>query len=353
MATIKDVARLAGVAPSSVTRVLRGHRYVSDDLARRVAAAVEELGYRPDLVAAGLRGGRSHTVGVIVSDIINPVIAQLVDALETALHAQGYGTLLANSHGDPARDVENVERLGQRRVDGLVVMSVDERSPELVAALSAWSGPIVLADRQIPGLVRANAVLSDHRRGARALVSHLVDQGHRRIGYLGGPTGSTYVWRERTSGFIEALEDHGLPRDPALVKSARATPDAGRRSTLELLDLPEPPSAVVAGPNPLLSGTLQALHERGIEVGRDVALGCLDDVAVAVLHEPPITAVNRDITKVAQVAAELLLAQLTSAERHPRTVVLPVELRSRASTSRAFGNAEAARPPARASAERR
>lgn len=333
MTSIKEVARLAGVAPSSVTRVLNGHPHVSAELAQRVLSAVDELGYKPDLIAAGLRRGTSQAVGIILSDIINPSMAQLVDVLETELRRSGYGVLLANSHGDPARDVESVELLRQRRMDGLVVMCVDERSTEMRDALVRWGGPVVLVDREIQGLDKASAVLSDHRRGTQRLTSHLLDLGHQRVGYLGGLVGSTYVWNERIAGFHQAFDEHGLEHDPSLIKASRATAEYGRQATAELLDGPEPPTAIVIGPNPMLAGALREIRAREVRVGTDIAFACLDDVPIAALHQPAITAVRRETSEVARTAADLLLGQMAGTLRQPRTVVLPVELHIRESTT--------------------
>jgi LacI family transcriptional regulator len=331
--TIKEVARLAGVAPSSVTRVLNGHPHVSEDLSKRVLDAVAQLGYRPDLIAAGLRRGTSQTVGILLSDIINPSMTRLVDVLEADLRASGYGVLLANSHGDPAHDIESVELLRQRRMDGLVVICVDQRSTGLREALDRWGGPTVLIDRQIEGLDRASVVLSDHRRGSLRLTGHLLDLGHRRIGYLGGPIGSTHVSNARTDGFAKAFADRGLEHDESLIETARATAAYGRQATAALLDGPNPPTAIIIGPNPMLAGALLELRARGLRVGHDIALACLDDSDIAALHQPAITAVWRDISEVASTAADLLLAQMTGVSAQPRTTVLPVELQIRESTT--------------------
>lgn len=333
MTTIKEVARRAGVAPASVTRVLSGHPNVSDSLRAKVMAAVEEIGYKPDLLAAGLRRGSSHTVGVIVSDIINPLLAEMVDALDVKLRDKGYTVLLANSHGDPARDVESVHLLRQRRTDGLVVMVVDETQPELRKALRDLPIPVVLLDRQIEGVDAASAVISDHYRGTRELILHMLDAGHRRMALLSGLQGTTYVGRERTRGFVDALAVRGIPLPEGAIRDARATPEFGQRLTAELLDSDTPPTAIVVGPNPMLVGVLRELQRRDLRVGRDLALACLDDVPIAALHHPPITALARNTEEMAHTAATLLLDRLTGVSRFPRTVVLPTELRLRASTA--------------------
>jgi LacI family transcriptional regulator len=332
MATIKEVAQRAGVAPASVTRALSGHPNVSDELRQRVLAAVEETGYKPDLLAAGLRRGSSRTVGIIVSDIINPLLAAVVDFLEMELGKEGYSVLLANSHGDPARDVASVQLLQQRRVDALAVMCVDERSAELQRALTSLSFPVVLLDREIPGFERASAVLFDHYRSAHRMTEHLLDAGHQEILYITGLLGTTYPNRERLRGFTTALEERGLEARPELVRSARATEQYGRQVIAEMLDGGSLPSAVLVGPNPFLPGILKEFHARGVRVGEDVALACLDDVPLAQLHQPPLTASGRSMEEQARVAGSLLLAHM-SGRRMPRTVVLPAELRLRPSTA--------------------
>jgi LacI family transcriptional regulator len=343
--TIKEVARQAGVAPSSVTRVLNGHPHVSDELAGRVFKAVEKLGYRPDLMAAGLRRGTSQTVGVIVSDIINPSIAQLVDVLEIALRSAGYGVLLASSHGDPAMDVESVELLRQRRIDGLVVMCVDESRPDLRAALTRWGGPTVLVDRQIDDFEDASAVLSSHRQGAFRLTSHLLELGHRHIGYVdGGQVGERFVWRERLAGVRQGYEEHDLRFDATVLQGPRATAQNGRRATAELLDRSQPPTAIVVAPNLMLSGAIQEMRSRRLAVGTDMALACLDDVPVAALHQPAITAVRRDIGEVGRTASSLLLSHMKQSSTRPRTVVLPSELVVRESTTGYVFRAEDSSP---------
>src|ERR1700710_2070641 len=171
MATIRDVATRAGVAPSSVTRVLSGHPNVSPALRGRVMAAVEEVGYNPDLVAAGLRRGYTKTVGIIVNDVLSPVLALMIDVVESELRRAGYGVLLANSHGQAGNDVENVRLLHQRRVDALLAAFADDRNPDLVKALSALPIPVVLLDREID-THEFSAVVSDHRAGAQQLAEH-------------------------------------------------------------------------------------------------------------------------------------------------------------------------------------
>jgi LacI family transcriptional regulator len=333
MTTIKEVARRAGVAPASVTRALSGHPNVSEELRQRVLAAVAETGYKPDLLAAGLRWGSSRSVGIIVSDLINPLLAEVVHFMEMEISKAGYSVLLANSHGDPARDAQSVQMLHQRRVDAIAVMCVDERSPELQRALGEYPGPVVLLDREIASCESASAVVSDHYRGTYRLTEHLIDAGHEEILYIAGLLDTTHVGRERIRGFETALKDRGLEARPDLIRSSRAVAETGRELIAELMDRDALPSAIVVGPNPFVPGVLTELRARGIRVGQDVALAALDDTPLAALHQPPLTALSRSMDELARVAAGLLLDQLSGTRSQPRTVVLPLELQLRASTA--------------------
>jgi len=331
MATIKEVARSAGVAPASVTRVLGNHPNVSDALRARVLAAVAEVGYKPDLVAAGLRRGYTSTVGVIVSDILNPMLAELVDAIEEQLQASGYGVLLANSHGDPERDLESVGLLRQRRIDGLILSVADETRPDLVRALQHMTVPVVLVDREVQGYNEASSVLCDHRGGAKSMTQHLVDEGHQRIAMISGPT-VAYPSRERLLGIRQVLSGNGLELDEDYVLSERGTERFGREAIARLLDLRIPPTAVAVGNTPALVGVLGELRRRGVVLGRDLALVTCNDVPVAAFHSPAITAVWRDVSEVGRHAAAQLVAMLGDGKRQPRTIVLPTQLRVRSSS---------------------
>ena len=245
MATIREVAVKAGVAPSSVTRVLSGHPNVSVDLRDRVLAAVREVGYKPDLVAAGLRRGYTKTVGFIVNDILNPVIAQMIDVVESELRQAGYAVLLANSHGQSTNDVENVRLLQQRRVDALLASFSDDTNSDLAPALSAVPIPVVLLDREIEPQ-EFNGVVSDHRMGAALLGEHLLSRGHREIAIISGSL-TAYPSRSRVSGLTEVLAKHGVTLRPEFCIAGRGSEEFGTQAVARLLDDPRPPTAIVIG----------------------------------------------------------------------------------------------------------
>ncbi|GFG49375.1 hypothetical protein CQY20_07125 [Mycolicibacterium agri] len=332
MATIRDVATRAGVAPSSVTRVLSGHPNVSVELRERVLAAVKEVGYKPDLVAAGLRRGYTQTVGVIVNDVLNPVVAQMIDVVESEFRRAGYGVILANSHGQSDNDIENVRLLHQRRVDALLAAFSDDTNPELVTALSALPIPVVLLDREVESN-EFSAVVSDHGMGAQMLAEHLVDRGHREIGVISGSL-TAYPSRSRVRGLSETLARLGAPLRPEFILAGRGSMEFGIESVGRLMDDPHPPTAIVIGNGntAAIAGVIGELRRRGVRVGEDIALAASEDGPLLALHTPGITAMARDVEDLARRAATIVLNLLDNKKPAVHTVVLPTRLIVRPST---------------------
>lgn len=336
MVTIRDVARRAGVAPASVTRVLSDYPNVSDDLRERVMAAVEEVGYQPDLVAAGLRRGYTKTIGVMINDILNPVVAKWVDVIEEELRAAGYGVILAHSRGDRSNDIANLRLLNQRRVDGLIASFADDQHPDLVAAIETLTIPVVLLDRQV-SLDHLSAVVSDHEYAARALVTHLVDHGHRDISLFTGQP-DAYPSRERIKALTGVLRERGIPLRPELQIVGRGTENYAADALSTLLEMPVPPSAVIIGNGNMsaLAGALHELRRRDIRIGEQIALAAAEQSALAGLHTPAITAVERDTVDLGRRAAAMMLTKLTTGSSRGHTIVLPTRLVIRESTDWTF-----------------
>lgn len=328
-ASMREVAELAGVAMSSVSRVLSGHPDVSEGMRGRVMAAVEQLGYQPDLLAQSLRRRATLSVGFVVGDIANPLLAEIVQGAETTLREAGYSMLLANSENDPTRDTDHVRLLEQRRVDGLMLSLASEDNAELTELLGALETPVVLVDRELPAEAAASAVLSDHRTGMRAAVEHLLELGHRRIGLvLGQPMRPS---RERRRGLEEAYAARGLAPTYTIVEGM-LDPNHGRTATRGLLDQAEPPTAIVAGGNQLLIGALTELRDRGVRVGEDISLVSCDAIPVTELFTPPIAVIRRDNREIGRQAALLMLRHMGGEETRER-VLLPTEFVSRPSAA--------------------
>lgn len=325
---VREVAQRAGVAISSVSRVLSNQPDVSAAMRERVLAAVEELGYEPDFLAQSLRRGSTRSVGFVVGDITNPVMANLARGAESVLRAAGYSMLLMNSGNDPELDEAHIRFFLSRRVDGMLLSLASERRRATLDLLAQVGAPVVVLDREIPARIGASAVMSDHRTGMRAAVEHLCDLGHRRIALIT----ASLEWRagrERVGGMRDAIQGRGIA-DQAIALPGSLLAEHGETATNELFSLADPPTALIAGGNQLLIGTLRALTARGIRVGEDVALVTCDDFPLSELYQPPIATIGRDTVGMGRTAAELLVSRM-QLPQDPATVILPTTYKPRPS----------------------
>jgi LacI family transcriptional regulator len=318
---MREVAERAGVAMSSVSRTLSGHPDVSERMRSRVLAAVDELGYKPDLLAQGLRSRASLSVGFVAGDISNPLFAQIVRGAEVALREAGYSMLLTNSLVDPELDQRNIELLEQRRADGLLVLLVSESHRPTIDALADLEVPLVLIERDLPARVRASRVLSDHRSGMTAAARHLFELGHRRIALIGGQ--DVRPTRARREAVESVYAEHGVDRERLIVRDGVFSVDHGAAATRDLFELADPPTALIAGSNQIMIGALQVISDRGIELGRELSFVGCDDVEVAMIYRPHISVVDRDRVAIGRSAAELLLTHIRNPGTPAREVLLP------------------------------
>lgn len=326
---MREVAERAGVAMSSVSRTLSGHPDVSETMRRRVLAAVDELDYKPDLLAQGLRSRATRSIGFVAGDISNPLLAHIVRGAEVTLREAGYSMLLTNSLVDPELDQHNIELLGQRRADGLIVLLVSERHQPTIQALAEAEVPVVVVERDLPPQVGPSRVLSNHRAGMSVAAEHLIELGHRRIALIGGQ--AVRPTRERRQAVELAMKRFGLGLGGLLVREGVFSADHGAAATRELLDLDPPPTALIAASNQIMIGALQVISDRGIELGRDLSLVGCDDVDVATLYRPRISVVDRDRVAIGTVAAEQVLSLIRDPAAPPREVTLPTTFISRES----------------------
>lgn len=322
--TIADVAREAGVSTTTVSHALNGTRFVAEATRRRIDDAVERLQYEVNSVAQSLKRDKSDAIGLLITDISNPFFTSLVRGVEDVANRAGYSVILCNTDEDPAKELTYLRVLRRKRVDGILLAPTGTRQP-LLDGLVDDGFPVVCIDRPSPGSP-CDAVLVDNVGGARAAVQHLIRLGHRRVGVISGlaPVGTS---SERLDGYREALRDHGIPEDPALVREGNSRLDGGYRRVLELLDLPAPPTAVFTTNNLMTLGALGALQARGVRVPDDVAVVGFDDFEWAVVLRPRLTTVAQPTYEIGETAARLLLDRVErKSDGAPRRVVLPTRL---------------------------
>ncbi|GGU27808.1 LacI family DNA-binding transcriptional regulator [Streptomyces violascens] len=321
MAGIKDVAAEAGVSVATVSRVLNSHPSVSEAARARVLAAVERLGYRPNAVARSLRTDQTRTLGLVISDVLNPYFTELARSVEEAARALGYSVIIGNADERPELQDHHVRTLLDRRIDGLLVSPTDGGSPLMLEAARGGT-PMVFVDRWIPG-IDVPVVRADGRDAIRDLVAHLHRLGRRRLAIIAGPAATT-TGSERVEAFRAALGEHGISLPDDYVGQGDFQAASGRRATERFLALPEPPDAVFAADNLMTLGALDALRARGLRIGDDIALAAFDDIPWFVHTDPPVTAIAQPTGELGR-AAVRALADLIEG-RTPRSVTLPASL---------------------------
>jgi LacI family transcriptional regulator len=330
---LRDVASLAGVHPATASRALNPETrlLVSEDTAKRVLAAAAELGYRPNAVARSLRTRRSHSVGVLIPDLNNPLFPPIVRGLEDRLEADGYVALIGNTDGDDARERRVFEQMRARHVDGYVLATAHLRNPLLHEAVRAGV-PVVLMNR-IAEDYSFPAVTVDNERGVKMVISHLTSLGHRKIACIAGPQDvSTGLARYR--GFQSGMAAAGLDVPPGRVAFARAfSIEEGHRCASEILAAGNGFTAVVAGNDMLAVGCYHTLDEAGLACPADVSVVGFNDMPFIDMLRPPLTTVAFSHYQVGTEAAQLLLDRLNGESGLAKVLYLAPELIIRSSTA--------------------
>jgi LacI family transcriptional regulator len=304
---MREVAALAKVSIKTVSRVVNGESGVSPRLARQVLAASERLNYRHNLTASSLRrsDGRSATIGVVLEDVANPFSSVLNRAIEDVAVQRGVLVLAGSSDEDGDRERKLVSAFASRRVDGLIIQPSSHDHSYLITERQAGTA-IVFVDRP-PAFFDADTVLTDNAEGVRRGVRHLVEIGHRRIGYL-GDLHKIATAAERHQGYLDELADQNIQADETLIRLDLRGIDKAEAAATELLAMPNPPTALLTGQNLITIGAFRALRE--LDLHQRVALIGFDDILLADLLQPGITVIAQDPAAIGRTAAEMLFRRL-------------------------------------------
>ncbi len=314
MITIRDVAKLAGVAPITVSRVVNRLPGVTDATRARVEKAIADLHYVPNAMAKSLRSKQTHTIALVLSDVTNPFWTTVARGVEDVAAQRGFHVILCNTDENREKEAKYIGILLERRVDGIIIAATTSEKKNL-APLKRQNVSCVLIDRRVEGF-KADAVRSDGITGARHLVEHLLNLGHRHIAIVMGPE-HVSTSDERFEGFCQALQEHGLSVEPNLVKLGSYKQDTSDQIVSELLLARPRPTAIFAFNNLMAVGVLKALREAGLGVPEDMALVCFDDIPHASLIYPFLTVCAQDANKMGVVSAELLIDRIQG-KAHPR-----------------------------------
>jgi LacI family transcriptional regulator len=331
--TLRDVAEAAGVHAATAARALnpatRG--LVNAETARRVMKAAEALGYRPNPIARGLKTSKSQTVGLVVPDLTNPLFPPIVRGIEDVLEPAGYSGLIVNTDNDPGRELAQIASLRSRQVDGLIVATALIDHP-LLAQLHQEGVTIVMVNRRTEG-INVPSITPDDATGVSLAVEHLAQLGHRRIAHLAGPQ-STSTGVVRARSFRNTVRELGLDNDPDLVTTCEFwNEEDGARALRGLLDRGIDFSAVVAGNDLIALGCYDVFAERGILCPDDVSVVGFNDMPFLDKLRPPLTSVAVPHHQIGVEAARMLLETINEPDRPARSVLLPLTLQVRGSTT--------------------
>jgi LacI family transcriptional regulator len=328
--TIYDVARAAKVSIATVSKVINRTGSISEKTRSRVLKVMEDLNYKPSVVASALTGKRTNTVGLLIPDLANPFFAEIARSVEDRGHEAGFNLMICSTDNDPDKESEYISLMRQKSVDGIILAS-GLVSDTAVKQLIDHQIPLAVIARDLPVLA-VNAVLVDDFAGGYMAVSHLLSLGHRRIGVVAEDL-RLMSSRERVRGYRHALEEAGAENDDSLVRVSDFTIEGGRRAALELLQMPDRPTALFACNDLLAIGAMRAAKELGLAIPEDLSVVGFDNTILAEIVDPGLTTVAQPIGNMGRQVVDLLIDEIQGEEKPARRVVLLPRLVERKSTA--------------------
>jgi LacI family transcriptional regulator len=334
MTTMKRIAGELGVSITTVSKVLNNREDIGDATRARVLAKVAELGYQPNAVARSLTLRRTHTLGIVIPDLMHSFFVEIVAGLESVANPRGFGLLLCSSNEDPAKERDEIEMLRQRQVDGIVLASANAAgNSDLLQRLSALGIGLVMIDRDDHPAVKCDRVITDDEEVGRLATNHLIDQGCTAVAHIAGP--AIVHAQRRAEGYRAALKARGVrPRAESIVRGGFKEAD-GYRAMKKLLGLTPRVDGVFAANDPAAIGAMKAIWEARLRVPADVKVVGAGDIAMGDLLRVPLTTVSWSRENQGKRAGELLFDRLGADGRDKcRRVIIPPELVVRESTGR-------------------
>lgn len=320
MATIKDVAKTAGVSLSTVSKYLNGGN-LREENAKSIASAIEQLDYRVNLFARNLKTPRSRSVGVLLPDITAPFFGNVFTALDRILRNHGYHTILSCYSSSHGLERDNLQHLINNGIDGLIYMPENLSAEEVMELTANYNVPIVQVDRVVQGL-SSDAVMVDNADAVYQATTSLIKKGHRRIALISGPK-SVFTAKERQVGYLRALSDHGIFCDDSLCLCLEHTFAAGYQGFEKLMRAPQPPTAVVSANYDITIGLFTAVRDRGLRIPEDIDIFGFDCVHICSMMKPPLPVVHQPEQEIGTTAANFLIDRLSGFSGEPRIVKLP------------------------------
>ena len=323
MTTIKDVARLAGVSPSTVSKYINGGSVRKENIAS-IRSAIARLDYRVNPIARSLKTRRSHSVGILLPSLAAPFFSSVFMASDRVLRERGYHSMISCYYADHGLERDYLSYLMNAGADGLIYVPENLTAEEFQELTAHRDIPVVQVDRMIPG-VDSDTVLSENKKSACLAVSRLTAKGHRRIALVGGPS-SVQTAKERLAGYLQALELNGILYDGTLVFSGELSFAFGYQSFGELMDSAVPPTAIFSTNHDITMGVITAARERGLRIPEEVDVFGFDCVDVCAVMSPPLPVVHQPEEEIGRTAASYLIQRLEGYGGESRKTRLPCRL---------------------------
>ncbi|MEO6394996.1 MAG: LacI family DNA-binding transcriptional regulator [Devosia sp.] len=307
MATIRDVAKMAGVSISTVSLAFSAKGRVSPDTHQRIWAAAQTVGYVPNPLAQGLKSGRSRLIGMVVGDISNPFFGRLLKGVERTALAHNHMVIVSDSDADAKQELAIIDQLTEQRVAG-IILSPHGNAPDYVERIKGLKMPLVMVDHRVPS-VEADFVGSDNVLASAMLTEHMIRYGHRRIAHIAGRAG-LYTTSQRLKGFLETMQGAGIEVDQSLVADGDYRGERAYAEAMRLMTRADRPTAILAANNVMALGALQAINDLGFICPTDISLTSIDDVPWGNVIQPRITMVVQQVDELARIASEWLLERI-------------------------------------------
>jgi len=327
---MREVAERAGVSITTVSHVINRTRKVSEELTNRVHAAMEELDYRPNLLARGLRKKESKTIGVVLPDISNSFFADIARAIEDTSFAHGFSVILCNTDDDLAKEIAYSRALSEKQVDGIIFVAAGKSSDQ-VRKLQEQKLPVVIVDRPIADIT-ADTVLTDDINGGWLGAKHLIELGHTRIACIMGPS-ILEPAAQRMYGYRKAMQEEGLFVEDEWIVRSNFRFDGGRQAAIQLLALPQPPTAIFASNDMMAFGAISAAKEMGLMIPDDLSIVGFDDILMCAIFNPALTSINQPKDEIGALATNMLLDRIENPHQPTRREMLDTTLVVRKSTA--------------------
>lgn len=324
MATIKDVAKLAGVSTTTVSHVINKTRFVSEDTSKLVQDAIQQLNYSPSAVARSLKVNTTKSIGMIITTSETPYFAEIVHAVEEYCYQQGYSLFLCNTQNKFQKISNHLDMLVKKRVDGILVMCSEYTQDSMNLFESFSTLPLVVMDWG-PNSSKMDVIQDNSFEGGYLATKYLIDCGHKEIGIIAGDLNKTTA-KTRYDGYVKAMNEAGLSINPDWVLEGHFEPEDGFECMNKILAQNKLPTAVFCCNDVMALGAISAIGEKGLSVPQDISIIGYDDIHASRFYAPPLTTIHQSKMRLGIMAMDLLIARMTDKNKEPAKIEMHPEL---------------------------